>query len=56
MSSKIATEVSGNIKEGDVIVLEASTEEQVKKSASSEGANNPFMPQRPGGRGGVPRR
>lgn len=46
MSSKIATEVSG-VREGDVIVLEASTEEQVKKSASSEG-NSPFMPKRPG--------
>ena len=49
MSSKIATEVSG-VREGDVIVLEASTEEQVKKSASSEG-NSPFMPKRPGGGG-----
>lgn len=49
MSSKIATEVSG-LREGDVIVLEASTEEQVKKSASSEG-NSPFMPKRPGGGG-----
>ena len=49
MSSKIATEVSG-VREGDVIVLEASTEEQVKKSASSEG-NSPFMPKRPGAGG-----
>lgn len=49
MSSKIATEVGG-VREGDVIVLEASTEEQVKKSASSEG-NSPFMPKRPGGGG-----
>lgn len=49
MSSKIATEVSG-VREGDLIVLEASTEEQVKKSASSEG-NSPFMPKRPGGGG-----
>lgn len=49
MSSKIATEVSG-VREGDVIVLEASTEEQVKKSASNEG-NSPFMPKRPGAGG-----
>ncbi len=49
MSSKIATEVIG-VREGDVIVLEASTEEQVKKSASSEG-NSPFMPKRPGAGG-----
>ena len=48
MASKIATQVSGDVSQGEVIVLEASTEEQVKQSESEEG-NSPFMPKRPGG-------
>ena len=52
MSSKIATEVSGNVKEGDIIVLEMSSNAgEMPQMSGDMGGNSPFMPKRPGGGG-----
>ena len=51
MSSKIATEVSGNVKEGDIVVLEMSSNAGEMPQMSGDGGNSPFMPKRPGGGG-----
>ena len=53
MSSKIATEVSGNIKEGDIVVLEMSANAaSMPQMPEDMGGNSPFMPKRPGAGGG----
>ena len=52
MSSKIATEVSGNIREGEPVVLEMSTNAAAMPQMPGDmGGNSPFMPKRPGGGG-----
>ena len=52
MSSKIATEVSGNVKEGDIVVLEMSSNAGAMPQMPADmGGNSPFMPKRPGGGG-----
>ena len=55
MSSKIATEVSGSIREGEPVVLEMSAN-AMPQMPSDEGGNSPFMPKRPGSgnRSGAP--
>ena len=52
MSSKIATEVSGNVKEGDIVVLEMNSNAgEMPQMPGDMGGNSPFMPKRPGGGG-----